>query len=63
MAAKYVGSRHPVASVVRDQAVRPDFQHAMNTSNSAHGNKDIPKRFRELLDRLDQAEGRKKKDR
>ncbi|TDQ31747.1 hypothetical protein [Phyllobacterium brassicacearum] len=61
MAAKYVASRHPMASVVRDQVLRPEFQYAMKTANPVPAGKGIPKRFLDLLDRLDQAEGRKKK--
>ncbi len=62
MAAKYAPAlRHPMASVVRDQVLRPEFQHAMKTANPVPAGKDIPKRFLDLLDRLDQAEGRNKR--
>jgi hypothetical protein len=61
MAVKRVASRHPMASVVRDQVLRPDFQRAMKTANPVPVGKDIPKRFLDLLDRLDEAEARKKK--
>lgn len=61
MAAKRVASRHPMASVVRDQVLRPDFQRAMKSANPVPTGKDIPKRFLDLLDRLDEAEACKKK--
>ncbi|WP_133123973.1 hypothetical protein [Phyllobacterium zundukense] len=61
MAAKHLASRHPMASVVRDQVVRPDFRRAMESANPIPVGKDIPKRFLDLLDRLDEAEASKKK--
>jgi hypothetical protein len=61
MAAKRVASRHPMASVVRDQVLRPEFQQAMKSANPIPAAKNVPKRFLDLLDRLDAAEARKKK--
>jgi hypothetical protein len=61
MAAKPVASRHPMASVVRNQVLRPEFQRAIKSANPVPIDKEIPKRFLDLLDRLDAAEARKKK--
>lgn len=62
MAAKYVASRHPMTNVMRDQVLRPEFQRAVKSTNPFPVDKTVPKRFLDLLDRLDQAEARKKKD-
>lgn len=61
MAAKPVASRHPMTNVVRNQFLRPEFQRAIKSANPVPIDKEVPKRFLDLLDRLDQAEARKKK--
>ena len=63
MAAKTVASRHPMASVVRDQVLRPEFQHATKTASPIPAAKNVPKRFLDLLDRLDEAEKTEEKGR